>query len=70
MIGVNLQTSFLDNPPFGFSLFYTAQGLLPDSISTMMIYRGAVPSWGCRSGDCALFPFPGIWCFWLPSILF
>jgi len=41
MIGVNLQTSFL-TPPFGFSLFYL-RGVAPPEVSTMHIYRGAVP---------------------------
>jgi hypothetical protein len=47
MVGVNLQTSFL-TPPFGFSLFYL-RGVAPNRISTGMIYRGAIPSWSCRS---------------------
>ena len=41
MIAMNLQTSFL-TPPFGFSLFYL-RGVAPTSISTMQIYRGALP---------------------------
>ncbi|MGJ4888502.1 TRAP transporter large permease [Bradyrhizobium sp. HKCCYLRH3099] len=41
MIGLVLQTSFL-TPPFGFSLFYL-RGVAPPSITTGMIYRGAVP---------------------------
>ena len=41
MIAMNLQTSFL-TPPFGFSLFYL-RGVAPPSISTMQIYRGALP---------------------------
>ena len=41
MMGINLQTSFL-TPPFGFSLFYL-RGVAPVSITTMHIYRGAVP---------------------------
>ncbi|WP_457632629.1 TRAP transporter large permease [Oceanithermus desulfurans] len=41
MIGMNLQTSFL-TPPFGFSLFYL-RGVSPPEVSTMHIYRGAVP---------------------------
>jgi len=41
MIGMNLQTSFL-TPPFGFSLFYL-RGVAPPEVSTMQIYRGAVP---------------------------
>jgi tripartite ATP-independent transporter DctM subunit len=41
MVGMNLQTSFL-TPPFGFALFYL-RGVAPDAVSTMQIYRGAVP---------------------------
>ncbi len=41
MIGMNLQTSFL-TPPFGFSLFYL-RGVSPPDVSTVQIYRGAVP---------------------------
>ena len=41
MVGMNLQTSFL-TPPFGFALFYL-RGVAPDNVSTMQIYRGAVP---------------------------
>ncbi len=68
MIGVNLQTSFL-TPPFGFSLFYL-RGVAPNSVSTMMIYRGAVPFVGLQIVAIALlFMFPGI-VTWLPSVLF
>ncbi len=41
VLSVNLQTSFL-TPPFGFSLFYL-RGVTPSNISTLRIYRGAVP---------------------------
>ena len=41
MVAVNLQTSFL-TPPFGFSLFYL-RGVAPGSVSTRMIYEGALP---------------------------
>jgi len=68
MIGVNLQTSFL-TPPFGFSLFYL-RGVAPNSISTMMIYRGAVPFVLLQVFAIALlFIFPGL-VLWLPSVLF
>ncbi len=68
MIGVNLQTSFL-TPPFGFSLFYL-RGVAPNSVSTMMIYRGAVPFVMLQIFAIAmLFLFPGL-VLWLPSILF
>jgi tripartite ATP-independent transporter DctM subunit len=68
MIGVNLQTSFL-TPPFGFSLFYL-RGVAPNSVSTQMIYRGAVPFVGLQIlGLALLFVFPGL-VTWLPSVLF
>jgi len=68
MIGVNLQTSFL-TPPFGFSLFYL-RGVAPNSISTMQIYRGAVPFVVLQIVVIALlFAFPGL-VTWLPSKLF
>jgi hypothetical protein len=41
LLGLNLQTSFL-TPPFGFSLFYL-RGVAPPSITTLDIWRGAVP---------------------------
>ncbi|NWG45018.1 MAG: TRAP transporter large permease subunit [Alphaproteobacteria bacterium] len=41
MMALNLQTSFL-TPPFGFALFYL-RGVAPASLSTMSIYKGAVP---------------------------
>jgi len=68
MIGVNLQTSFL-TPPFGFSLFYL-RGVAPNSVSTMMIYRGAVPFVLLQIvAIVILFLFPAL-VLWLPSILF
>ncbi|MEN8741790.1 MAG: TRAP transporter large permease subunit [Phaeobacter gallaeciensis] len=41
MIALNLQTSFL-TPPFGFALFYLC-GVVPPSVATMDIWRGAAP---------------------------
>ncbi|HEY9020508.1 MAG: TRAP transporter large permease subunit [Paracoccaceae bacterium] len=68
MVGVNLQTSFL-TPPFGFALFYL-RGVAPNSISTMQIYRGAVPFVILQIVAIALlFIFPGI-VTWLPSVLY
>ena len=68
MIGVNLQTSFM-TPPFGFSLFYL-RGVAPNSVSTGMIYRGAVPFVVLQLVAIAiLFVFPGI-VTWLPSVLY
>ena len=68
MIGVNLQTSFL-TPPFGFALFYL-RGVAPNSVTTGMIYRGAIPFVLLQLlGLALLFVFPGL-VLWLPSILF
>lgn len=68
MIGVNLQTSFL-TPPFGFSLFYL-RGVAPNSVSTGMIYKGAIPFVALQVFAIALlFIFPGL-VLWLPSLLF
>lgn len=68
IIGVNLQTSFL-TPPFGFSLFYL-RGVAPNSVTTGMIYKGAVPFVLIQVIAIALlFIFPGL-VLWLPSLLF
>jgi TRAP-type mannitol/chloroaromatic compound transport system permease large subunit len=68
MVGVNLQTSFL-TPPFGFSLFYL-RGVAPNSVTTGMIYRGAVPFVLLQVAALAvLFLAPGL-VTWLPSILY
>ncbi|MCW1931565.1 TRAP transporter large permease [Pararhodobacter zhoushanensis] len=68
MIGVNLQTSFL-TPPFGFALFYL-RGVAPATVSTGMIYKGAVPFVILQIIAIAvLFVFPGL-VTWLPSILY
>lgn len=68
MVGVNLQTSFL-TPPFGFSLFYL-RGVAPASVSTGMIYRGAVPFVILQIiAIVLLFVFPHL-ITWLPSVLY
>ena len=68
IIGMNLQTSFL-TPPFGFALFYL-RGVADKVITTMQIYRGAVPFVGLQlSGIVILWFFPGI-ATWLPNQLF
>ena len=41
LMALNLQTSFL-TPPFGFALFYL-RGAAPPEVSTLQIWRGAVP---------------------------
>lgn len=68
MVGVNLQTSFL-TPPFGFSLFYL-RGVAPRSVSTGMIYRGAIPFVILQIiALFILFAFPQL-ITWLPSVLY
>ncbi|MBL4917410.1 TRAP transporter large permease [Szabonella alba] len=68
MVGVNLQTSFL-TPPFGFALFYL-RGVAPNSVSTMEIYRGAIPFVLLQILAIALlFIFPGL-VTWLPSVVY
>ena len=59
MIAMNLQTSFL-TPPFGFSLFYL-RGVAPQAISTLQIYRGAVPFIGLQLiGLVLVIAFPSL----------
>ncbi|WP_333668103.1 TRAP transporter large permease subunit, partial [Parvibaculum sp.] len=68
MMAINLQTSFL-TPPFGFALFYL-RGVAPESVTTMQIYRGAIPFVGLQIvalGVIALFPALATW---LPRLLF
>ncbi len=68
IIGVNLQTSFL-TPPFGFALFYL-RGVGAKLISTMQIYRGAIPFVGLQLLMIAgLWAFPGL-ATWLPEQVF
>ena len=68
MIGVNLQTSFL-TPPFGFALFYL-RGVAPPTVTTGMIYKGAVPFVILQITVIALlFLFPEI-VTWLPSLIY
>jgi TRAP-type mannitol/chloroaromatic compound transport system permease large subunit len=68
MIGVNLQTSFL-TPPFGFALFYL-RGVAPPTVTTGMIYRGAIPFVILQIIVIALlFIFPQI-VTWLPSQIY
>lgn len=68
MVAVNLQTSFL-TPPFGFSLFYL-RGVAPSSVSTRMIYEGALPFVALQVLAMALLIiFPEI-VTWLPNKLY
>lgn len=68
IVGVNLQTSFL-TPPFGFSLFYL-RGVAPSSVSTAMIYRGAVPFVALQVVAMAIIiAFPAL-VTWLPKVIY
>ncbi len=68
MVGVNLQTSFL-TPPFGFALFYL-RGVAPNSVTTGMIYKGAIPFVLLQiTAIVLLFMFPQL-VLWLPGLLF
>ncbi len=68
MIAVNLQTSFL-TPPFGFALFYL-RSVVPTTIPTSDIYRGAVPFIFIQLLGLALVAgFPSL-ATWLPAALF
>ncbi|MDX5366830.1 MAG: TRAP transporter large permease subunit, partial [Alphaproteobacteria bacterium] len=68
MMALNLQTSFL-TPPFGFALFYL-RGVAPESVTTMQIYRGAIPFVGLQLLALAIVAiFPSI-ATWLPKLLF
>ena len=67
LITLNLQTSFL-TPPFGWSLFFL-KGVAPEGVSTVDIYRGAVPFIGLQLVALViLFLFPGI-ATWLPNAI-
>ncbi|MGP1396163.1 MAG: TRAP transporter large permease [Inquilinaceae bacterium] len=68
MMAMNLQTSFL-TPPFGFALFYL-RGVAPDSISTMQIYKGAVPFVGIQIIGLALLALFPVLATWLPTVVF
>jgi len=68
MIALNLQTSFL-TPPFGFALFYL-RGVAPVSVSTMQIYKGAVPFIGIQLLTLlVLWVWPGL-VTWLPQVIY
>ncbi len=67
LICLNLQTSFL-TPPFGWSLFFL-KGVAPPGVSTMDIYKGAVPFIGLQFvALTVVFFFPDL-ATWLPSVL-
>jgi TRAP-type mannitol/chloroaromatic compound transport system permease large subunit len=68
MIAMNLQTSFL-TPPFGFALFYL-RGVAPPEVTTMQIYRGAVPFVLIQLAMLAMLAvFPDL-ATWLPRGIF
>lgn len=68
MMAINLQTSFL-TPPFGFALFYL-RGVAPDTVTTMQIYRGAVPFVLIQIFALAVIAmFPAL-ATWLPKLFF
>ena len=67
LMALNLQTSFL-TPPFGFALFYL-RGAAPPEVSTMQIWRGAVPFIMLQLLLIALVAtVPGL-ATWLPSLI-
>ena len=68
LVGINLQTSFM-TPPFGFSLIYL-RGVAPASVTTGMIYRGAVPFVALQLiGLGIVMAFPEL-STWLPAQVF
>jgi TRAP-type mannitol/chloroaromatic compound transport system permease large subunit len=66
LMAVNLQTSFL-TPPFGFALFYL-RGAAPPEVTTMQIWRGALPFIGLQLLLIALVAAIPALATWLPSI--
>ncbi|WP_119678215.1 TRAP transporter large permease [Indioceanicola profundi] len=68
MMGINLQTSFL-TPPFGFALFYL-RGVAGKLVSTVQIYRGAVPFIGIQLLAVGLVLAVPQTTLWLPNRLF
>jgi tripartite ATP-independent transporter DctM subunit len=67
LICMNLQTSFL-TPPFGWSLFFL-KGVAPEGVSTMDIYKGALPFIALQVVALALvFFLPGL-ATWLPTAI-
>ncbi|MBU3922559.1 MAG: TRAP transporter large permease subunit [Alphaproteobacteria bacterium] len=66
LMAVNLQTSFL-TPPFGFALFYL-RGAAPPEVSTLQIWRGAIPFIGLQLLLMALVAAVPALATWLPAI--
>jgi len=67
LMAMNLQTSFL-TPPFGFALFYL-RGVAPETVSTVAIYRGALPFVGLQLIVLALIVLIPAIATWLPQQL-
>ena len=68
MIAMNLQTSFL-TPPFGFALFYL-RGVVPDSITTLQIYKGVIPFIIIQLIMLLVLAWQPWLATWLPGLLF
>ncbi|MEL7461752.1 MAG: TRAP transporter large permease subunit [Pseudomonadota bacterium] len=67
LICLNLQTSFL-TPPFGWALFFL-KGVAPPEVSTLDIYKGALPFIGLQAVALMLvFAFPAL-ALWLPAAI-
>lgn len=67
LIAMNLQTSFL-TPPFGWSLIFM-RGVAPPGITTVDIYRGAIPFVLIQLVALGLMiVFPGL-VLWLPEVI-
>ncbi len=67
LICLNLQTSFL-TPPFGWSLFFL-KGVAPVGVSTMDIYKGALPFIGLQFLALAMVFFMPQLATWLPQAI-
>lgn len=67
LICLNLQTSFL-TPPFGWSLFFL-KGVAPPGVTTMDIYKGALPFIGLQFVALALVFFMPNLATWLPRAI-
>jgi len=67
LMALNLQTSFL-TPPFGFALFYL-RGAAPPEVTTIQIWRGAIPFIGLQIALIALVALVPSLATWLPSLV-
>jgi tripartite ATP-independent transporter DctM subunit len=67
LMALNLQTSFL-TPPFGFALFYL-RGAAPPEVTTIQIWRGAIPFIGLQIALIALVAAVPSLATWLPSLV-